>query len=97
MAENSGGTATQLAGGLRRQVANCEQRQAFWTSILRDAERPMDERLPARSRHDLNTRKRVELTEEAAASARREPDQRAEGGREDSPVNPVSFLLARRH
>ncbi len=45
----------------RARVANREERQAFWTAILRDDGRPMDERLRAsellaRSEADFLTR-----------------------------------------
>ncbi|MDP3238682.1 MAG: hypothetical protein Q8N26_38185 [Myxococcales bacterium] len=48
-------------GGERPKVANREERQAFWTAILRDDGRPMDERLRAsellaRSEADFITR-----------------------------------------
>ena len=59
-AENSDQTATELDSE-RPRVAGPEERQAFWTGILRDDGRPMDERLRAsellaRSEADFITR-----------------------------------------
>ncbi len=60
MAENGEGADAPQTGD-RASVANREERQAFWTSILRDESRPMSERLRAsellaRSEADFVTR-----------------------------------------
>lgn len=48
MAESSDGTDTRSPE--RPRVANRDERQAFWTAVLPDDGRPMDERLRASER-----------------------------------------------